>query len=118
WLATPSRGGVSFSSVKTSPHWVNSKWQVIATSRAARDNGLSRPTADIPRGGPCAMPIAVTCPHCQTRYPKIPANFAGKTVKCKKEDCRQDFLVPVPLSAAELEAAALAALADTPAQQA
>ncbi|HUR52662.1 MAG TPA: hypothetical protein VMZ71_00895, partial [Gemmataceae bacterium] len=64
------------------------------------------------------MPIAVTCPHCQTRYPKIPDNFAGKTVKCKKEECRQDFLVPVPLSAAELEAAALAALDDAPAQQA
>ena len=46
------------------------------------------------------MPIAVTCPHCQTRYPKIPDSFAGKTVKCKTEDCRQDFLVPVPLSAA------------------
>lgn len=64
------------------------------------------------------MPIAVTCPHCQTRYPKIPDGLAGKTVKCKKEECRQDFLVPVPLSAAELEAAALAALDDAPAAQA
>lgn len=63
------------------------------------------------------MPIAVTCPHCLTRYPKIPDNFAGKTVKCKKEECRQDFQVPVPLSAAELEAAALAALDDAPAKQ-
>lgn len=61
------------------------------------------------------MPIAVTCPHCQTRYPKIPDTFAGKTVKCKKEACRQDFQVPVPLSAAELEAAALSALNDAPA---
>lgn len=63
------------------------------------------------------MPIAVTCPHCQTRYPKIPDTFAGKTVKCKKDDCRQDFQVPVPMTAAELEAAALAALDDTPAKQ-
>ncbi len=70
------------------------------------------------------MAIEFNCPHCQHQY-RLKDEFAGKTATCK--GCRQKITIPqpvtvppdVPLTAAELEAreaAALAALADEPAQ--
>jgi hypothetical protein len=67
------------------------------------------------------MAIEFNCPHCQHAY-RLPDKFAGKAAKCKNPDCRQLITIPAPItipddvasmpSAAELEAAALSALAD------
>ena len=61
------------------------------------------------------MPIPISCPHCQKLY-RLKDELAGKTVKCQNPDCRKAFPVPVPKSAAEVEADALKALGDEPEQ--
>ena len=61
------------------------------------------------------MPIPISCPHCQKLY-RLKDELAGKTVKCQNPDCRKPFPVPVPKSAAEVEADALKALGDEPDQ--
>jgi hypothetical protein len=72
------------------------------------------------------MAIEFNCPHCQHFY-RLNDAFAGKRATCKNPDCRQVITIPKPVtvpddpqmpSAAELEAAALSALADeAPKQQ-
>lgn len=61
------------------------------------------------------MPIPISCPHCLKLY-RLKDELAGKTVKCQNPDCRKPFPVPVPKSAAEVEADALKALGDEPDQ--
>lgn len=68
------------------------------------------------------MPIKFSCPHCQHPY-LLKDEFAGRRALCKNPACKRELLVPQPNAAlppppppkptsAEIEAAALAALAD------
>ncbi|MBX9623507.1 MAG: zinc-ribbon domain-containing protein [Gemmataceae bacterium] len=65
------------------------------------------------------MPITFACPHCATPY-KLRDELAGKKAKCRNPACGQLLTIPRPdpsvngvaPSSAEVEAAALAALAD------
>src|SRR5436305_11979986 len=68
------------------------------------------------------MAIEFNCPHCQHQY-KLKDELAGKTATCKT--CRQKITIPQPATvppdapvktAAEIEAEALAAMADEPAK--
>jgi hypothetical protein len=57
--------------------------------------------------------IPTSCRHCLKAY-RVKAEFAGKTVKCPNPACQKPMPVPVPKSAAEVEAAALRALSEEP----
>jgi hypothetical protein len=64
------------------------------------------------------MAIEFNCPHCAHPY-KLKDELAGKTATCKT--CRQKITIPSPVTvpektAAEIEAEALAAMADEPAK--
>jgi hypothetical protein len=66
------------------------------------------------------MAIVFDCPHCRHPY-RLKDEFAGKRATCKNPDCRQVIVIPQPstngalapdLPPAEVEAAALSALAE------
>src|SRR5262249_8965367 len=57
------------------------------------------------------MAILFDCPHCKHHY-NLKDELAGKRATCRNPDCRQQITIPLPPSAAELEATALSALAD------
>ena len=64
-----------------------------------------------PVNGGTEMAIEFECPHCKHQY-RLKDELAGRKATCKNADCRQQITIPVPPSAAELEAAAHSALAD------
>lgn len=68
-------------------------------------------SAHFPVSGGTDMAIEFECPHCKHQY-RLKDELAGRKATCKNADCRQQITIPVPPSAAELEAAAHSALAD------
>jgi hypothetical protein len=72
------------------------------------------------------MAIEFDCPHCTEHY-RVKDDLAGKRATCKNPDCRKVIVVPasangtpaapeLPAAPADVEAAAVAALADAPAE--
>ena len=57
------------------------------------------------------MAIEFNCPHCKEPY-RLKDELAGRKATCKNPDCRQQITIPMPPSAAELEATAHSALSD------
>jgi hypothetical protein len=79
---------------------------------SSADNGdATRNPADQSSRAVTNMAIEFSCPHCNHAY-RLKDEFAGRKATCKNPDCRQQITIPIPPSAAELEAAAHSALAD------